>query len=95
MRLYNPKFRQHRLFQFVAFNILQRREVASATHSLTKASNFDRSAELIATLTVEDMKTAIEQERSKQPVINPEVLKCQLNWLQTYGITTITRSYAQ
>ncbi|RHZ85950.1 hypothetical protein Glove_58g65 [Diversispora epigaea] len=69
----DPKFRQHRSFPFVAFNILQRREVSSETYNLTRNYNFERSANLIATLKSEDISIAINQEQNKQPITNPAI----------------------
>jgi hypothetical protein len=79
MRHRDPKFRQHRSFPFVVFDVLQRREVSSETYNLAKGASFERSAELIATLTPEDMKVAIEQEQNKQPVTNPAILELLRN----------------
>ncbi|RHZ88922.1 hypothetical protein Glove_19g13 [Diversispora epigaea] len=75
----NPKFRQHRSFPFVAFNILQRREVSSETYNLTRNYNFERSANLIATLKSEDISIAINQEQNKQPITNPAILELLKN----------------
>ncbi|RHZ44335.1 hypothetical protein Glove_739g7 [Diversispora epigaea] len=79
MRHRDPKFRQHRSFPFVAFNILQRREVSSETYNLTKNYNFERSANLIATLRSEDISIAINQEQNKQPITNPAILELLKN----------------
>jgi len=79
MRHRDPKFRQHRSFPFVAFDILQRRLVSSESYNLTRAAGFERSARLIANLTPDDMKVAIEQEQRKQPVTNPAVLELLRN----------------
>ncbi|RHZ45126.1 hypothetical protein Glove_689g8 [Diversispora epigaea] len=71
----DPKFRQHRSFPFVAFNILQRREVSSEKYNLTRNYNFERSVNLIATLKSEDISIAINQEQNKQLITNPAILK--------------------
>ena len=79
MRHRDPKFRQHRSFPFVAFNILQRREISSQSYNLTRGRHFNRSAELIATLTPEDIKAAIDQEQNKESITNPAVLELLKN----------------
>ncbi|RHZ89016.1 hypothetical protein Glove_19g332 [Diversispora epigaea] len=60
----DPKFRQHRSFPFVAFNILQR-QVSFETYNLMRNYNFKRSANLIATLKSKDISIAINQEQNK------------------------------
>jgi hypothetical protein len=75
----DPKFRQHRSLRFVLFNTLQRREAALMTHIAAKASNFARSAELVATLTPNDISLSLDQERNKQPISNPAVAELVKN----------------
>ncbi|CAG8676495.1 5498_t:CDS:2 [Cetraspora pellucida] len=79
MRHRDPKFHQHRSFPFITFNILQRHEVSSESYSLTKYSNFERSANLINTLKPNDIKLAIEQKRNKKPITNPAILELLKN----------------
>jgi Helitron helicase-like domain at N-terminus len=49
------------------------------THIMSRGCNFTRSAELIASLTPDDMKAAIEQEENHQPVTNVAVLELLRN----------------
>jgi len=59
MRHRDVKFRQHRSFLFVLFNILQRREVLSQCRIMVKGRGFARSTELIAQLKPEDLQRPI------------------------------------
>lgn len=79
MRHRDPKFRQHRSFIFVVFNVLQRREVSLMAFLTAKGASFARSAELIATLTPNDIKLAIEQEQNKQSITNPALVELLRN----------------
>lgn len=79
MRHSDTKFRQHRSFPFVIFDVLQRQEVLFQTRIMAKGKSFARSAELIASLTSEDMKIAIEQEENNRPLTNPAVVELLRN----------------
>jgi hypothetical protein len=79
LHLHDPKFRHHRSFIFVGFNILQRREVSSETYLMAKQAKFEKSAELISKLTPNDIEIALEQERNKQQVTNEAILELLRN----------------
>ncbi|CAG8698217.1 7398_t:CDS:2, partial [Cetraspora pellucida] len=79
MCYHDPKFRQHRSFSFVTFNILQRREVSSESYNLTKNNNFEKSANLINILKPNDIKLAVEQIQKKEPITNPNILELLKN----------------
>lgn len=66
----DPKFRQHRLFPFVIFDILQCRKVSAESYNLTRNRNFEQSAKLISRLTLYDIKFAVEQMHNKLPLTN-------------------------
>ncbi|RHZ51435.1 hypothetical protein Glove_478g94 [Diversispora epigaea] len=79
LQLREPKFRHHRSFIFATFDILRRREIASGTYLTAKQTNFERSANLILKLTLNDVKIVIEQEQNDQPITNGAILELTKN----------------
>ncbi|CAG8661916.1 17087_t:CDS:2 [Cetraspora pellucida] len=54
-------------------------QVSSAAYNLTKDKNFERSADLITTITPENIKKAIEQEQNNEPITNTVILELLRN----------------
>jgi len=65
LRLHDPRFRHHRSFIFMVFDILQRREIATGTYLMTKQMTFERSAKIISHLTPHDVDW-----RSNKNIVN-------------------------
>ncbi|CAG8803707.1 10174_t:CDS:2, partial [Cetraspora pellucida] len=53
--------------------------ISSETYNLTKSYNFERSANLIATLNANDISIAINQKQNRQLVTNPAILELLKN----------------
>ncbi|CAG8732188.1 17162_t:CDS:2 [Cetraspora pellucida] len=94
MHCYNPKFRQHRSFPFIIFNVLQWREVSRESYNLMKNNNFDQLAKLISTLKPEHINFTIKQEQKKQPINNSEILKL-LRKVNSASSNSIVMMYAK
>ena len=64
----NRRFRNHKSFLFIIFNILQRRDVCRRAKSLSKAANFDDAIELFQLMTISKVEKAIKSIHQKMPL---------------------------
>ena len=64
LRLTDDRFQTHHAFQFIAFNILQRREVLRGTHSRVQRRDFDTVARRFNGVTTDEIE-AVSERMSK------------------------------
>ena len=60
LQLTDDHFQTHHAFQFIAFNILQRREVLRGTHSRVQRCDFESVAHHFNTVTADEINAVSE-----------------------------------
>lgn len=70
---HDRRFRKHETFPFVSFGIVQRRQALGSARVQMKRKDFERTARVISTITVEQLKEAQREEEAHQPISNPAV----------------------
>ena len=62
LHYYDRRFRRHQTFSFVAFGIMQRHQVLLSALLQMNRKTFERDAQLLSTLTLENLQTVQEAE---------------------------------
>jgi hypothetical protein len=65
LNLNDPRFQIHHAFQFIAFNIIQRREVIRGTFSRVQRASFDSVARRFASVTADEIAAVSERMSQK------------------------------
>lgn len=73
LQYYDRRFATHHSFPFVAFGIVQKREALRTVKAHMLRRDFERDGRMLATITVEDLKRAEEEERNGEPFSNPAI----------------------
>lgn len=73
LQYYDRRFRRHETFPFVSFGIFQRRQALSSARLQMRRPQFERDAQMIATITAEKLEKACEEEHRGLPISDPAV----------------------
>ena len=74
LQYFDRRFRCHETFSFVAFAISQRRDALFSAKIQMQCSDFERNAQLMSSITIEDLQRAREQEEHNAPITHPGIL---------------------
>jgi hypothetical protein len=86
LQYYDRRFRRHETFSFVAFGILQRRQALLSARLQMRRTQFNDDARVIATISMQKLQKACEEEKRGLPISDPAIRVLQRN-----VYTTISR----
>jgi hypothetical protein len=73
LQYHDRRFRRHETFPFVAFGIQQRRQVLTSARLQMQRKTFERDAHLLATITIETLQKAQDDEEHGRPISDPAI----------------------
>lgn len=73
LQYHDRRFRKHESFPFLAFGMLQKREVLSSARLQMRRRDFGRIAAALSAITVEQLRAAEREEAANQPISDASV----------------------
>lgn len=70
---YDHRFRVHPMFAFMVCSVEQRRQALLSARIQMRRRDFDKDAQILSNITVEDLRKAAEEEERKLSISNPAV----------------------
>ena len=73
LQYHDRRFRRHETFPFVSFGIQQRRQALTSARLQMRRPQFEKEARILATVTVEKLQKACEEEEQGLPISDPAI----------------------
>ncbi|TFK58408.1 hypothetical protein BDN72DRAFT_782129, partial [Pluteus cervinus] len=90
LRYADQRFRKDLYFVFQVFNILQKRQVCRKVRLHIQKDSYNQNANLLRSLSAQDLTKAAEEEAAKKPFSNPAVKALRANLKAVRGKVTGT-----